>query len=142
MRVVRWGFNQRIIKRKKKYLANSVWATVFIPVDLVTSFTRNFWVHTFPLHFPPSHNGIVTFVIVNYKGAGYQYGQFQKSVSLLSPVLIFAQGSLRWITTGLSKVTSGGGALGMCRMCILLMLGRGGCSLLGFYPFSLVWLIQ
>lgn len=134
--MVRWEFNPRIIKRKKNP-ANSVWATVVYPCRPFHFIYQKL----LGPHFSTSHNGIVNFFLLITREGVTSVDNSGKASLSNSPLFIFAQGSLRWRATGLSKVTSGGGAPGMRRMCILWMLGQGGCSLLGFYPFSLVWLL-
>lgn len=114
-----------------------MWVTMLIPVDLFTTFIRNLGPH-----FSPFHNGLMTFFLLITREWVTSVDNFRKASLFFLPLLIFEQGSLRWMATGLSKVTSGGGVSGMCRMCILKMLRRGSCPLLGFYPFPLVWLLQ
>lgn len=63
-------------KKKQKHLPSSRWVTVFIPAVLSTPFTRNFWIHTFPL--------FAVGFLLTYKGKGHQCGatwQFQKGIS-------------------------------------------------------------
>lgn len=97
--------------------------------------------HTFPLF---TMGLWLTFSWLQGKGLPVWMEQLSNSrkSSSFPTLLHVSQCGLGWITTGLRKEDSGGGAPGMHCMCILQMLGWGDCPLIGFYPFSLVRLFQ